>query len=138
MKIKSGRVSNLFAFPAKVLRPVKNYLVSQQRRLEVRKKRLVAEDPFSDSSRLNDNAASDADAAEISGHDRVEALKIEVERRLITIRKALTKIKLGRYGLCENCGKMIDTDRLRIDPTADLCINCAKKRSKRKRIENSL
>jgi DnaK suppressor protein len=117
-------------FPAKVLRPIKDYLLAMQKRLEKRRRNIVAEDPFSDSSRVNDNAASDADAAEISGHDRAEALRDEVDRRLITVRKALTKIKLGRYGLCEECGKMIDTDRLAVNPAAELCMKCEKKKRK--------
>jgi DnaK suppressor protein len=117
-------------FPAKVLRPIKDYLMAMQKRLEKRRRNIVAEDPFSDSSRVNDNAASDADAAEISGHDRAEALRDEVDRRLITVRKALTKIKLGRYGLCEECGKMIDTDRLAVNPAAELCMKCEKKKRK--------
>ncbi len=115
--------------PKNILKPMKNYLVSMQKRLERRRTKLDSEDPFSDTDRVNDNAATDADAAEISGHDRVEALRQEVDRRLITIRKTLTKMKFGKYGLCESCGKMIDTDRLAINPTAELCMRCAKKRN---------
>lgn len=107
---------------------MRDYLSGMQRRLERRRKRVKAEDPFSDPGRVNDNAASDADAAEISGHDRAEALRREIDRRLINVRKALTKIKLGRYGLCEECGKMIDTDRLAANPTAELCMECEEKR----------
>ncbi len=113
-------------FPKQVLSPIKNYLSSMQHILERRKKGLDKEDPFKDPARVDDNAAIDADAAEISGHDRVEALRFEIDRRLIMVRKALTKIKVGRYGLCENCGKMIDTDRLAANPTSELCINCEK------------
>lgn len=116
------------SFPMQVLKPVKSYLLAMQRKLEQRKQKLDTEDPFSDPARANDNAALDADAAEISGHDRVEALKTEVDKRLIMVRKSLTKIKLGRYGLCESCGKMIDTDRLAANPTSELCINCEKKK----------
>lgn len=121
-------ITRVIKFPVKVLKPLRDYLVSQQRRLERRKGNLIREDPFSDSSRVNDNAASDAEAAEISGHDRIEALRGEMDRRLITIRKALTKIRLGKYGLCEECGRMIDTDRLAVSPTAELCIRCERKK----------
>ncbi len=123
-------VKRMIAFPIKILRPIEQYLNSMRRKLEQRRQAIRMEDPFSDPGRVDDNAATDADAAEISGHDRAEALRTEVERRLITIRKALTKIKLGRYGLCEKCGKMIDTDRLAANPAAELCIDCAKKREK--------
>lgn len=121
-------MKNVVSFPAKVLQPLREFLVNKQKKLERRKKELEKEDPFTDTSRLTDNAASDADAAEQSGHDRVAALKLEVDKGLINIRKTLTKIKVGRYGLCENCGEMIHTDRLAIDPTAELCIKCSTKK----------
>ena len=114
-------------FPLKVLKPVQKYLKAEQAKLKKRKEALELEDPFNDEDRVNDNAAIDTDAAEESGHDRVAALKLEVDKTLIRIRKTLTKIKLGRFGTCEKCKKMIDTDRLAIDPTASLCIKCAKK-----------
>ena len=113
-----------WSFPAQVLQPIRDYLLSRQEKLEKRKVALSKEDPFADSSRVDDNAASDADAAEISGHERIAALRREVEKGLIEIRKALTRIKVGKYGLCSNCGEMIDTDRLAIDPTVELCVKC--------------
>jgi len=123
-------IRRVMAFPVQVLRPIQNYLLLAKRRLEQRKKTIHSEDPFSDPGRVDDNAAADTDAAEISGHDRAEALRLEVDKGLITIRKALTKIRLGRYGLCEKCGKMIDTDRLAVNPTAELCMDCEKKGKK--------
>lgn len=112
-------------FPTKILQPLKKQLQSEELKLQKRQRDLEAEDPFNDDDRLTNNAAVDTDAAEEFGHDRVAALKLEVDKTLINIRKTLTKIKLGRFGLCENCGQMIDTDRLAIDPTAGLCIRCA-------------
>lgn len=117
-------------FPLSVLEPVRNYLQKEEKKLRKRKKELSKEDPFEDPDRLNDNAA-DSDAAEKIGHDRVSALKKEIDRTLIEVRKTLTKIKLGKYGLCESCGELIDTDRLSIKPTADLCMKCLKKKSKK-------
>ena len=112
-------------FPLNVLKPVQAHLKDKQNKLKKRKMALEQEDPFNDVDRVNDNAAVDTDAAEGTGHARVIALKLEVDKTLIRIKKALTKIRLGRYGLCENCKNLIDTDRLAIDPTATHCINCA-------------
>jgi len=61
------------------------------------------------------------------GHERVQAIKLEVDKGLINIRKALTRIKVGSYGTCARCGKLIDTDRLAINPTAEYCVECEKK-----------
>ena len=119
---------NKQSFPKKVIKPMQDYLVNFQKLLRKRSQQLKKEDPFFDSDRVNDNASSDADASEISGHDRITALRQDISSRLVIVRKALTKIKLGKYGLCDHCGKMIDTDRLQINPTAELCIACEKKK----------
>ncbi|MBI2010556.1 MAG: TraR/DksA C4-type zinc finger protein [Candidatus Chisholmbacteria bacterium] len=116
------------SFPANVLEPVKKFLLKKQEKLKQRKLELEAEDPFVGDNRLPNHAASDSGAVEEVSHDRVAALKWEVDKGLINIRKTLTRIKLGNYGLCENCGRLIDTDRLAIDPTATLCVECSGKK----------
>lgn len=115
-------------FPLSVLVPIKNYLMKEQQELLKRKDALKKEDPFADINRVNDNADVGQEASEQWGHQRVEALRLEIDRMLVIIRKSLTKIKLGKYGLCEQCGKMIDTDRLAINPTSVLCISCERKK----------
>jgi len=112
--------------PTHVLKPIQDYLESKRKKLEKRKKDLDKEDPFNDTFRLIDNAAIDTEAAEEEGHERVWALKKEIDKTLIRIKKTLTRIKLGKYGICAQCKKMIDTDRLAIDPTAELCVDCSK------------
>jgi len=114
-------------FPRKLLKPIEQFLKVRQRKLEEQKKSLEKQDPFSNVDRVNDNAAVDAEAAEESGHERISALKGEIDRALIEIRKTLSRIKIGKYGICERCSQMIDTDRLAIKPTATLCIVCEKK-----------
>ena len=54
----------------------------------------------------------------------------QMERGIIQTRKALSRIKIGKYGICEDCGQMIDTDRLMIYPEATLCAKDARKREK--------
>lgn len=112
-------------FPLPVLNPLKSYLKKEEKKLQKRKTELEKEDPFTDQDRVNDNAAIDTEAKEEAGHDRIAALKLEVDKTLIRIRKTLTRIKLGKFGICESCHKMIDTDRLAIYPTAIYCIKCA-------------
>ncbi len=118
-------------FPIKVLKPLKDHLQSEEVKLKKRKQKFETNDPFNDVDRVNDNASIDTDVAEEVGHDRISALKLEVDKTLVRIKKTLTKIKVGKYGLCEGCGKLIDTDRLAIDPTASFCMNCVKKQVKR-------
>ena len=120
-------MKSIIQFPAKLLAPLREYLQHQQMKLMKSKSELKREDPFSDSLRVDDNADIGKEAAEQFGHQRSEALRSEVDKILINIRKTLTKIKIGKYGLCEKCGKLIDTDRLAINPTAELCMDCQNK-----------
>ncbi len=124
------QVRQVVTFPAKVLEPIGHFLKREERRLEKRRKEIAEADPFEDIRRLSDNAAADADAAEQFGHERAKAMRDQVDRKLIQIRKALTRIKIGQYAICEKCGQMIDTDRLMVMPEATLCIKCEKKKAK--------
>jgi RNA polymerase-binding transcription factor DksA len=115
------------AMPARYLASLRDRLLSQQKDLKQRKKRLKKEDPFRDSARTTDNAAIDTDVNEQVGHERVEGIQNEVDKMLIRIRKALSAMRMGKYGVCTNCNKLIDTNRLAVNPTAEHCMNCAPK-----------
>lgn len=117
-------------FPDSVVAPVNNLLAGRLKALEKRKKEISKEDPFKDTERVNDNAAPDIEADEQFGHARTSALKSEIGRTIIQLRKALTRIRLGKYGICEECGQMIDTDRLMIYPEATLCTKDSRRKEK--------
>lgn len=117
-----------FKFPASVLKPVGMFLQKKLKLLEKRKKDIEEEDPFKDTTRILDNASPDTDASEQFGHARASAIRKELEKRIIQTKKALARVKIGKYGICEDCGKMIDTDRLMVYPEATLCAKCQKKR----------
>jgi RNA polymerase-binding transcription factor DksA len=116
-------------YPKKVLEPIKDFLEEREKKLDKQKQELSKEDPFANTDRLADNAAVDAGAWRKFGHASLEAVGSELEKGLINVRKALTLIKLGKYGMCQSCGQMIDTDRLAIDPTVTKCVKCAKKKT---------
>lgn len=132
-KAKASKVANKsvkkgLQFPSGVLKPVSDFLSARLHVLQKRQKEIRKEDPFKDTSRTIDNAASDIEADEQFGHARATAMSGSLSRRIIQIRKALTRIKLGKYGICEECGQMIDTDRLIAFPEATLCAKDARKR----------
>ncbi|MBI4029191.1 MAG: TraR/DksA C4-type zinc finger protein [Candidatus Blackburnbacteria bacterium] len=127
-----GRAGQVFAIPQRLLTPIGDFLTSQIKRLESRRSSLEKDDPFV-SGRSDNFASPDTTAAEQFGHAKTEAIRQELDRRIVQMRKALTRIKLGSYGICESCGKMIDTDRLMVFPETTLCVDCeSKKESKRK------
>lgn len=113
-------------YPRNILQPVLDYLKKLEGDLLHRKKSLANEDPFADASRLNDNASDDTEAAEQFGHAQATALSEETAGALKRVRAAMGRVEDGTYGKCVKCGAMIDTDRLGIDPTAELCMKCAK------------
>ncbi len=115
-------------YPKKLVAPIGAFLQDSLKALEKRKKSIDSDDPFKDESRLGDNASMDTDAAEQTGHIRSSVLKSQLDKKIVQTKKALTRIKLGKYGICEDCGKLIDTDRLMIYPEATFCIDCEKKR----------
>lgn len=123
-------MKSIISFPSSVLAPLRKHLLHEQQKLLKRKDELRKEDPFEDEGRVDDNADIGMEAREQWGHQRVEALGKEVDKTLIRIRKALTRIKIGRYGICESCGRMIDTDRLAVNPMADLCMSCQRKQQR--------
>ena len=117
-------------FPSSILQPVGNFLNDQLKLLKSRKKTISRDDPFKNVSRISDNAAPDADAEEQFGHARVVAVKSQIDRKIIQTRKALSRIRIGQYGYCEECGEMIDTERLMVYPEATRCVKCEAKNSK--------
>jgi RNA polymerase-binding transcription factor DksA len=77
----------------------------------------------------------DAVPAGVGTHMAEEAnTTVEIEKNLAVketlsgllreIDHALENDKKGRYGLCDNCGKDINPDRLDFWPHATLCIDC--------------
>jgi DnaK suppressor protein len=126
-KDKSGEAE---MYPASLLAPVGRFLQQKLYTLEKRKEEVDEDDPFRDTNRLLDNASPDADAAEQFGHARVSAIREQLDRKIIQTRKALARIRIGKYGVCEDCGEMIDTDRLVAYPEATICAKDQSKREK--------
>ncbi len=52
------------------------------------------------------------------------ALKVHEQTKLNDIKLALKKIDNGTYGVCENCKKEINPERLEVMPAARFCMEC--------------
>lgn len=118
--------NNKISFPSQILKPLVEYLKGERKKLKETKIELKKVDPFVTGERDADNSV-DSDVAENVQHDRSYAMRLQVSKSLVAIRKTLTRIKLGKYGICSSCGNMIDTDRLAVTPTAEFCMDCARK-----------
>lgn len=109
----------------KFLDKIKNFLESELVKIKRNKKELKKADPFLDTNRTLENSL-EADVDEQIGHFDTEIKINFLAKRTVQLRKALTRLKLGKYGICERCGSMIDTDRLVVNPEATTCVKCEK------------
>src|SRR6516162_9515841 len=73
-------------------------------------------------------SASTGDAADLAfdaGNDEVTSQLAELEaRELGQVERALARLKLGTYGICEGCQKKIPVARLNALPFSTTCIEC--------------
>jgi len=65
-------------------------------------------------------------ADEVEEYSTLLSIEYTLEIRLKNINLALEKIKQGKYGICEKCGKAIPKERLKVSPEARLCLKCKK------------
>ena len=102
---------------------VQKILLKEKENLVGQIKYYKSEDPFLAEDR-DMTSTLDDDITENEGHDRIEATKVEMERRLVKVNSALERLEKGKYGKCVNCGAESPEERLVIMPSADLCISC--------------
>src|SRR5262245_1751559 len=94
------------------------------RRDELRK-RLGGDLKDLSNSQTGDATGDSADLAFDGGSEEVASQLAELEsRELLQIERAMAKLKMGTYGLCEVCGKRIPVARLNALPFSTTCIEC--------------
>lgn len=126
---ESKTASKSLNFPERLLRPIKSFLEGELIKLKRQKKNLKEADPFADFSRTGENSVEE-DLDEQLGHFDSEVKVHFVNRQIIQLRKSLTRMKIGKFGICEKCGKMINTDRLAIRPESTTCVECSRESEK--------
>ena len=113
--------------PARFLGPIRKFLELELKKLQKTKKSISKADPFKDAGRSTENSLEE-DVDEQIGHFDAEVKEKFLNRQIVQLRKALTRIKIGKYGICENCGQIIDTDRLAARPETTLCMKCVREK----------
>lgn len=70
-----------------------------------------------------------ADAGtEVFEQAREVSLARQLRRSLTDVNHALGKFEDGTYGICEDCGSIIELARLEALPSAGLCLDCQSRR----------
>lgn len=110
------------------LEEIKKVLLKQEQRLAQESEQVAKEDPYLNPERSSARTPEFVEeAGEEIGHERVEVQKSMLDKLLSETRLALTKLKVGKYGVCENCKGIIDRARLEALPQARYCLDCEKK-----------
>lgn len=105
----------------------KRILLHQQKKVEIDLKEIDKEDPVMQTS-LAESSEPGTDSWMADIHNRTISAKQNLTQTLHKIKQALINIRLGKYGKCEKCGKLIEKERLDAMPTAVLCISCSRKK----------
>lgn len=63
----------------------------------------------------------------LQGQAMAQASNQRQTRFLLGVDAALDRVDAGEYGVCLECDQLIASGRLELDPTAELCIECASK-----------
>ena len=65
------------------------------------------------------------DAMQLQAMAQATSRRRQVELKRIA--SAISKIEMGDYGFCNDCGELIPRARLEIDPALTRCVVCAEK-----------
>jgi DnaK suppressor protein len=117
--------------PGKTVEFIKKHLSRQERELDRNLKEIEEDDPAK-SPDLAESSEPGTDSYIADTHTRTLILKDSLIKMRDAIRLTLSKIKIGTYGKCDNCGKWIEKERLEALPTASLCLSCSKKAPKKR------
>lgn len=112
-----------------LLESVEQGLLKEKQRLEQELLGLADKDEESKeyTTRYVDYGDSEEDnAEEYRQHEVNLSISKNLETALADVVLALEKISAGTYGVCENCKKEINPERLKAYPAAKICMDCGK------------
>jgi RNA polymerase-binding protein DksA len=84
-------------------------------------------DPDSDDIELDIEHGFADSAHSTAERSRLLSVMSALRDNLRAVNRALTKMDLGTYGVCERCGNDVGIERLEALPWAILCIDCKQK-----------
>ena len=114
---------------------LKQRLLEERKRLEVEISELDADlsESLEESSEESPYDQHMAETAAVTLDREIDlSLEENTLASIAQIDRALAKLENGSYGHCDNCGKPIGEERLKVAPFATLCIDC-KRLEERKR-----
>lgn len=110
-----------------LLAELKNKLESKKAVLEREIGIINSEDSYNNPERTVGNAEDADEASEDTSHLENRLKEQNTSRSLALVEKALAKMEVGTYGICEIGGEEIGVARLQVFPEAETCIEHAGK-----------
>lgn len=118
-------------FPKKTLNSIKKYLLRQKKEVDKSLAEVEENDPAK-TPVLAESSEPGTDSYIADTHTKNLVLKDQLIKMSNSIKSTLSKMSKGTYGKCENCGKKIEVGRLLAMPTAEYCVSCSQKVSKKR------
>ncbi|MBI5846379.1 MAG: TraR/DksA C4-type zinc finger protein [Nitrospirae bacterium] len=112
-------------------RGLKSMLIAKRDALLKEAKQEIQKYVSGENRQLVDTAIDEADWAAVEISEDINLKRLSAQRQLLNdVEECLRKVNEGTYGICEDCGEEISEKRLRVIPTATLCIDCKEQREK--------
>mgnify|MGYP001611827852 FL=1 len=117
--------------PQETFNKIKRVLQRQEKEIERDLKSIEKDDPVKGDG-LAESSEPGTDSWIADVHGRAQVLGHNLQLLLARTKDALANLRSGSYGKCENCGKVIEPERLEAIPTATLCLACSRKKASKK------
>lgn len=113
----------------KIIEELKCKLIEEKKDLEKILEGIAKKDPHSPGGWQTkmpdyDGRSMEEESDEVETYQNLLSQEASLENQLKEIEAALEKIKTGEYGICENCKKEIEIERLQTYPAAKACLKC--------------
>lgn len=123
---------------ADALREIKRSLIIRREAIVKEAKDEIAKYISGENRQLVDTALDDGDWAVVDISEDINLRRLAAHRKALhDIDESIRKIEEGSYGICEECGEEIGEKRLKVLPTATLCVVCQGNKERLEAIENA-
>lgn len=111
-------------------------LIDHRKRIIKEAKEEIAKFIKGETKQLVDTAVDDGDWSLVDLSEDINLRKLSTHKETLNkIDEALRKLNEGTYGICEDCGAEISSERLKVIPFAVHCIDCKESRERMEEFE---
>lgn len=108
----------------------KLFILSQEKNLKSELRRL--EEQFKLTRKFPEYGTSEDDnIQEVERFQENLGLQKNLKNLIKDTKGALKRIENGKYGICESCGVQIEQGRLKVYPSASVCVSCSNKKRRK-------